>query len=131
MERSSLFLRRVLLVDATISAACGLLMLIDADFLADHLGLPGSLLREAGIILLPFAALVAYLATRQAILRPGVWAVIACNAVWVAGSVALLLSGLVAPTMLGHAFVIAQAVAVAVLAEAEYFGLRKAAAVAA
>jgi len=131
MQPSSLFLRRVLLLDAAASVACGLLMLADTALLAELTALPAALLREAGAILLPFAAVVAYLGTRQAIPRQGVIAVIACNVVWVVGSVALLAGGFVAPTALGHAFVIAQAVAVAVLAEAEYLGLRKAAAFAA
>jgi hypothetical protein len=44
---------------------------------------------------------------------------------WVVGSVALLISGLVAPTMLGTAFVIAQALIVAILAELQLLGLKR------
>jgi hypothetical protein len=63
--------------------------------------------------------------------RLSVWAVIVCNALWAADSILLLMSGWVEPTGLGIIFVIAQAAAVAAFAEVEYFGMRRAAAVAA
>ena len=49
---------------------------------------------------------------------------------WVAGSVGLLLGGFVAPTVLGYAFVIFQAVVVGVFAELQVMGLRRSAATA-
>jgi hypothetical protein len=126
MDHPSLFLRRVLIVDAASSAACGLLLLLDTQLFADLFGLPAALLREIGIIFLPFAALVAALATRQAVPTAGVWIVICGNVAFVLASVALLTGSFVSPTVLGEAFVIAQAVVVAIIAEAEYLGLRKA-----
>ena len=51
--------------------------------------------------------------------------IIAINALWVAGSVLLLVSGTIAPTWLGYGFVIAQAIVVGVFAELQYFGLKK------
>jgi hypothetical protein len=122
---TSSFLRRVLLADAAASAATGLLMMLGAGLLEQLFGMPKALLHYAGISLLPFAALVAYLATRGSLSRTGVWAVVICNALWAADSILLLLSGWVEPTRLGHAFVIAQALVVAVFAELEYFGLRR------
>lgn len=121
----SVFLRRVLMADAAASAATGALMAFGADAFADLLGLPESLLRYAGLALLPFAALLAFIATRAALPRAAIWAVIVANALWVTDSLALLASGWVAPTALGIAFVIAQAAAVAALAELEYVGLRR------
>lgn len=123
--QSPAFLRRILLADALASAAAGLLMALGAGYLSPLLGLPLMLLREAGIILLPFAALVAYVATRREVPRRGVWAVIVCNAIWVLASMVLLLSGWVSPTMPGQVFIVAQALAVALFAELEYFALRK------
>jgi hypothetical protein len=124
--RSLSFLRRVLLLDAAASAAMGFGLLTLAPWLGGMLSLPEALLREAGIVLLPFAAFVAFLASRENPPRTGVWAVIALNAVWAVDSVALLLTGWVAPNAVGYGFVAAQALAVLVLAELEYVGLRRA-----
>lgn len=129
LQNNSSFLRRVLLADAAVSGASGLLMMLGAGLAEAPLGLPAGLLRYSGLGLLPFAAFVAYLASRESLPRPAVWAVIACNALWVVDSVLLLLSGWVEPTGLGYAFVIAQALVVAMLAEMQYLGLRRSAAV--
>jgi len=126
--QSPSFLRRVLLVDAFASAATGLLMAFGASLLAPLLGLPPDLLRDAGIVLLPFAAFVVFIGTRPEVPRRGVWVVIVANALWVIDSLVLLFSGWVQPTVYGQLFVAAQAFVVAVLAELEFFALRKSAA---
>jgi hypothetical protein len=51
--------------------------------------------------------------------------VIAGNAAWTIGSIALLLSGAVTPNLLGEAVVAAQAMATGLLAELQYIGLRR------
>jgi hypothetical protein len=123
--RSSSFLRRVLLVDAATSGAMGLALIFSGSLLADLLQLPAALLSQTGVVLIPFAAFVGYLATREQPPRFAVWTVIALNVVWVVDSIVLLWSGWVAPNALGYAFVVAQAVAVGILAELEYVGLRR------
>jgi hypothetical protein len=123
------FLRTVLLVDAATCVATGLLMALGADVLAEFTAIPASLLRYAGISLFPVAAFNALVGTYW-LVSPAVWVVIAGNALWVAGSVLLLVDGLISPNVLGYLFVGGQAVAVAVLAELEYFGLRQTVAVA-
>ena len=125
MNRNT-FLRYALLADAVASGATGLLLIAGADLLTGLLGLPVGLMREAGLLLVPYVALVAFVGTREAISRPAVQAIIALNVLWVVGSVGLLMSGAVAPTVLGTAFVIAQAVAVGVFAELQVIGLRRA-----
>lgn len=124
---SPVFLRRVLLLDAATCIATGALLALGAGFLSGLFALPEVLLREAGIALFPVAAFIAFTATRSQLSPAMVWLVIAGNILWVAGSVGLLVSGRVSPSGFGQAFVIAQAVAVAALAELEYFGLRKSA----
>jgi hypothetical protein len=52
-------------------------------------------------------------------------AVVVVNAVWALDSVALLLSGWVAPNALGYTFVVAQALVVLVLAGAQYLGRQR------
>ena len=126
MFRQNTFLRYALIADAVASGATGLLMIAGADLLTGLLGLPVPLMREAGLLLVPYVALVAFVGTREAIPFTAVKAIIALNVLWVLGSVGLLVGGFVAPTLLGYAFVIVQAVAVGVLAELQIIGLRRA-----
>jgi len=122
--RPSPLLRYALLGDALASGATGLVACLGAVRLADPLGLPAELLVGAGLVLLPYAAFVAWLGSRPAPARPAVWAVVAVNAVWVLDSVLLLASGWVAPTALGASFVLLQAAAVAGFAGAQAHALR-------
>lgn len=112
-------LSRVLWADASISAAAGLGLVIGATWLEPLLGLPQPLLRNAGLLLWPFAALVLLAATRSPVSKGAVWTVIAINLVWIADSLALLFTGWVSPTGLGQALVLAQAAGVIVLAGLE------------
>jgi hypothetical protein len=123
--QSTSFLRRVLFVDAASSAAMGLLLFAAAAPLASLLSLPESLLRQVGLLLLPFAAFVAWVASRQALARVAVWSIIALNVLWLIDSILLLLGGWVTPNVLGYVFVVGQAAVVGVLAELEYIGLRR------
>jgi hypothetical protein len=84
------------------------------------------LLSYAGLALLPIAAVMLLIALRPALQPAGAWLVIAGNGAWVAASFALLLTGWVAPTTLGIAFVVVQALAVALLAKLEHGALRAA-----
>lgn len=122
---ASSLLRRVLIADGAISGATGLLLFLGAGVLGETLDLPAALLRYSGLALLPFAALVLHLSRRDHLPRAGAWSVIVTNAAWVAASVLLLASGWIAPNALGFAFIAGQALAVAVLAEMQYVGLRR------
>jgi hypothetical protein len=117
------FLRQVLLVDAAVSGSAGLLMAAGAPFLSPLLGLPAGLLFWAGVALFPFVALLVAVARRNEVPRIVIIDIIAINALWVAASLGLLVSGVVAPTPLGYAFVIAQALSVALLAGLQFAGL--------
>lgn len=109
-----------MLADGIVSGATGILLALAAGPLADLLGLPALLLRLAGLSLLPFAALVVYLATRAGV-RPRLTRVIVgLNLLWAVGSLLLLLSGWVEPTLIGTLFTIAQALAVASFAGLQY-----------
>ncbi|MGE3424952.1 MAG: hypothetical protein AB7N24_23130 [Dehalococcoidia bacterium] len=122
-DRSS-YLRRVLWVDAATCLAMGVLLVIAAAPLSEFLGLPARLLSYAGVALFPVALFMGWVALRESLSVGGAWVVILGNAGWVAGSVAALL--VFSPTAIGYAFVLVQAVAVALLAELEYVGLRRA-----
>ena len=126
--RTSRFLRLALLADAIASGATGLQMTLLSGTLAALLNLPEDLLFDAGIVLLPYAAFVGYLSRRETLPRWIVFAVIVCNVLWAADSLILAFSGWIAPNAFGYAFIIFQALVVAVFAELQYIGLRGSAA---
>jgi hypothetical protein len=126
---NNLFLRRILALDSLSCLAMGLLMGLGAATLAPLFGLPGSLVRGAGLALLPLAAFIFWLSTRPNPPRALVWVVILGNLGWTAESFLTLNQS--QATVLGTAFVSAQALAVLGLASLEYVGIRKAAATAA
>jgi hypothetical protein len=125
MIRPSALLRRALQADAVVSGAMALLLTLAAGTLSPLLALPEALLLDTGLFLIGYAALVGWLGTRAVLPRTMVLIVIAGNALWTLGSVALLLSGSVAPNALGIAFVLVQATAVGIFAELQFIGLRR------
>jgi hypothetical protein len=129
-DTSSAFLRRALALDAVASGATAMLVIAAASPLEGLLGLPSALLRGAGLALIPYVAFVIYTATRDTIGVPAVWSIIAANVLWAAASALLLVSGWVAPNVLGYAFVVGQAAVVALLGELQYVGLTRRAAMA-
>ncbi|HET7217657.1 MAG TPA: hypothetical protein VFJ02_06395 [Vicinamibacterales bacterium] len=124
--RRSVLLRRVLLADAVISGATGIAMMLGAETLGALFGVPGTLLRWAGVSLIPFAGFVGVLAARESVAAAAVRAVIVANVLWAVDSVLLLFTGWVDPSLLGYAFIIGQAVIVAALAEIQHIGLKSA-----
>jgi len=121
----SRLLRRALLTDATLTALAGLLLTFAANPLASLVQLPAGALRICGVLFIPFAALAAWLGTRPRVHRPLVFAVITLNGLCALDLVLLLLSGWVEPNLLGELVIAAHAVGIAVLAEAEFLGLRR------
>ncbi len=124
-HRSLVFLRRVLAADALTCFATGLLMMFGSDGLAELLGLPETLLRYAGVSLIPVAAVLAYLASREALSQTMVWAVIVLNVLWTVDSFLLVVTGWATPTGFGYVFIIAQAMGVTTFAGLEYVGLKQ------
>ena len=102
MIQPSLFLRRAIQADAIFSGASAVLLTFGAGALAPLLNLPEALLRETGLFLIAYAALVGWLGTRQAMPKALVAIVIAGNAAWTIASIALLFSGWVNPNLLGE-----------------------------
>lgn len=122
----STFLRAVIGADA---AACGLMgaaFAFGAGALAEPLGLSPALMQPVGWFLLPYAAVLAMLATRPALPRAVVWTLVAFNALWAIESFALLALGWIAPTGIGVGFIVAQAVAALVVGDLQYLVLRRA-----
>lgn len=128
LTSSPQFLRSVLWLDAATGAATGALQLLLTGLLASLLGLPETLLMASGWAIFGYVALIGFIATRQFVPTPLVWLLIGANLLWVLGCLALLLGDFVAPTLAGKVFIAVQAVAVGLLAELQWVGLRKAAA---
>ena len=125
MIHPSVFLRRAIQCDAVFSGLSAVLLTFGAGTLASLLNLPEVLLRETGLFLVAYAALVGWLGTRHQMPKALVAIVIAGNAAWTVASIALLFSGAVTPNVSGEAFVVLQAIATGVLAELQYIGLRR------
>ena len=125
MINPSSFLSRALLADAVFSGVSAVGLTLGVGVLAPFLNLPEVLLRETGLFLIAYAALVGWLGTRQSVPKALVLFVIAGNAAWALGSIALLFSGAVTPNLLGQIVMVAQAIATGVFAELQYLGLRK------
>lgn len=117
------FLRHVLRADGLSCAACGLLQVAAPNALSARLGLPEPLLAYSGEFLLVYAAWVAWLSTRQPVPRSLVWLLIAGNLGWALACAAVLIG--LAPTALGMGYVLMQAACVVVLADLQFFALRR------
>ena len=127
MINSSIFLRGALLADAIASGVMGLLLAIAATPLESLLALPDAFLREAGVLLIPYALFVGYLGSRARLPVGLAWLIVARNTVYALASFALLLGHWLSPNLLGELFIAAQAVVVGVLAELQYIGMRRSA----
>lgn len=125
MINPSLFLRRALQADAIFSGASALMLVFGAGLFAPLTNLPETFLRNTGLVLVIYAALVGYLGTRSMMSKAAVWAVIAVNVIWAIDSFILLASGWVSPNLLGQALIVMQAAAVGVFAELQFIGLRR------
>ena len=125
MINTSQFLRRALFADAIFSGISALVMTLDAGALASLLHLPEALLRETGLFLIAYAALVGWLGTRPSVTKALVMIVVIGNAAWTLASIALLFSSAVTPNILGEIVIVAQAIATGAFAELQYIGLRR------
>jgi hypothetical protein len=125
MIHASLLLRRAFLLDTIASGMMAVLLTFGAGELAPWFNLPEQLLRETGLFLIAYTALVGWLATRPSMPKLLVIAVIAGNTAWTLASIALLFSSAVTPNVPGEIFIAAQAIVPGALAELQYIGLRR------
>ncbi|HYH29562.1 MAG TPA: hypothetical protein VD903_04175 [Pseudonocardia sp.] len=119
-------LRFALRLDAAASGALGLLALAAAAPLSGLLGPTAGMLRGTGAFLVTYALALVLVAARPAISRPAAWTVVIGNSAWVLGSVGAAVAGRETFTTPGLAVVLAQAAAVAVFADLQWLGLRRA-----
>lgn len=115
----------VLRVDAAAVGIFAVGLLVASGPLEDRLGLPTALSLVVGVALLPWLAVLLWASGRP--VRPGViLGIVAVNAVWVVASVSLQVADGADLTGAGTAFVLVQALGVAVIAGLEYAALGQA-----
>ncbi|MBY8977957.1 hypothetical protein KHP62_19250 [Rhodobacteraceae bacterium NNCM2] len=113
-------LHSILKLDAATCIGMGVLLIAAPALLSSHTLIPQALLFWAGVALLPTAAFMAGLSLLGTIPAWGKMTVIAGNAAWAFASVALPATGLIPANTFGWAFLIGQAVVVAIFAVMEW-----------
>jgi hypothetical protein len=119
-------LRFALRLDAAGSGALGVVGIAAVPLLTDLLGVPADVLRGTGAFLVAYAVALVVLAAMRSIPRPAAWTVVVGNLAWSAGSIAAVVAAGDSLTALGMGVVLVQAAAVAVFAELQWMGLRRA-----
>ncbi|MBX3493077.1 MAG: hypothetical protein KF899_08960 [Parvibaculum sp.] len=122
---NSISARQAVLADAAASGAMAALFVAASGLVAQLTGLPAGFLFWVGIAFLPWVAALVLIGRAEPPAAGAVEAVIAGNALWVVASIAVLVLGVFDLNALGVAFVIAQAAAVAILAELQFLGVRR------
>ena len=120
------FLRLALSADALASGLMGLAFATAPVAIGSLTALPPGLLHAAGLLLLAYAAVIAWLASRGAVPRAMLWLLVAGNLAWAVDCAALPLLGFVAANGWGVALLAVQVVAVAAFAELYVIALRRA-----
>ncbi len=119
------FLRAVVWFDAATGVLLAALHLALTETLAGWLGLPAGLVSASGLALIAYAVLAMVIASQRTLPHGLLWLLVLGNAAWVVGSVTLLLSSAVAPTVWGQAYLVVHVLSVGVLAELQWFGVRR------
>lgn len=119
-------LRALFGIDAATCVASGALLATASRPLARVTGLPDALLFEAGVVLLLFAAAVAWIVARRAVSRRAVLAIVDANVLWAVASLVYAAAFADGATPLGRTVVAAQGFAVGVLAAFEWVVARDA-----
>ena len=125
---ASVLLKRALLADAAVSASAALLQLTATQPLVAALELPQVLLVGTAEFMLVYAAVLLLMATRVRLWSAAVKFIVGGNLAWGGLSLALLFTGVLAPSSIGVAFVALQAAAVGLLAGLQWVGLKASAA---
>jgi hypothetical protein len=110
--------------DALIAGAFGALIGVASPLLDGWLGIDAALLLALGVLLVGYAMVLEFVVARRPIAAL-VWAVIALNTLWVVAGVVAVLTDALTLTTLGTLFVLAQAAAVALIADVQFLALRK------
>lgn len=125
-EGSDSLLRLVMKLDAAACGVLGVVALAGASALSGLLGAPVALLTPVGVFLVAWAVLLWVISSRPRVSKTAAWVVILFNLAWTVDSAVLVAAGWFPLTAVGTAFVLAQAVAVVLIAAAQFYALRRA-----
>ncbi|NJN35877.1 MAG: hypothetical protein HC794_01060 [Nitrospiraceae bacterium] len=114
---AGLSLKTVLRFDGALCLLMGIALIALRNMISGPTGLSAAFLTWAGILLLPVGLFILVVAAATPPARFGVGLIVVGNALWVLAS--LVAVGLIGPTGLGTAFVLVQAVGVAIIADVE------------
>jgi hypothetical protein len=120
MTHNIRFLRRVMAIDAIATGAMALGFVAMAGPLSEIFGLPSLALTCIGLVLLPFAAWVGWLAKQRHPPLKLVRILVAANVIWAADSLLLAFGNWMPLTAIGTEFVAFQAVITLVAATLEW-----------
>lgn len=118
-------LRFALRLDGAASFVLGILTCVGYLALKPIFGASAGAIFAIGSFMLGYGATIGWLSTRARIDQRLVWIVAVGNLIWAIDSVLLAGSNWIAPTTLGLALILGQAVAVAGFAALQYLGLRQ------
>jgi len=117
-------LKLALYADAAGTVALAVLQLLLPSLLAEQLSLPTGLLTGSGIFMVGYTLMLVLLANATRVWAAAIQFIIIGNVGWAIGCLALAETGIVAPSRLGIAYLVFQAVAVLLFAGLERAGLR-------
>jgi hypothetical protein len=120
-------LRIALRLDAAVTGANAVAYLALAGPLGDLFGVPASALRAIGAFLAVFAVAVWMTARPAVISRTAAGTIAVANLAWAVGSVVALVLDAWSPETVGAVWIALQAAVVALLADLQLLGLRRAA----
>ncbi|WP_137131937.1 hypothetical protein [Rhizobium sp. FY34] len=117
-------LQSILVLDAATCAIMGALLVFTSGFIASITLVPAGVLFWAGLLLLPIAGFIGYLARTPIVPTWAVQMIVLGNALWVLVSVALPMLELIFPNGFGWIFILSQAMVVAIFGSLEWFAPR-------
>lgn len=120
-----LTLKNVLLLDAVLTGANGLVYVVGATVLDSQLGPSPAVIVGLGIFMLAYASAAALLGTRRPVSRLAVGLIADGNIVWALASVLVLVFGWLGLTSAGTVWTLMQAALVAGFAALQMMALRR------
>ena len=117
---------RIVWLDAAVCLSTGLVLAVANTPIAGITAIPAGLVLWSGLLLLPIAAFMAFVASRRPVPALGLTLIVFGNLGWVVVSLALLTGLWFTPNVIGIAFILAQAAFVAFFAWIEHVAKRSA-----